>query len=243
MAAQVGGTVDEDRARRLLAASSKIQYRLGLTDYLGHTSIRLPEPGRFLVKPKHSVTVTAMDSVGPADFVVVDTDGQLVEGRGTPPSEVFIHTEIYRARPDVQVIIHTHQPQATLMGVLGAPILPLLHAQSPLLAEPIPTWACSVLVQDAELGGQLAAALGGHRLAHLQGHGIVSVSTTVEEATVNALQLEQLAKANLEVLKTGITPRVVPPEEIDRLRQQIAGVEGRWAYYAAAAGVEESLLT
>ena len=242
MAAEVRGAVSEDRARRLLAASSTIQYRLGLTDYLGHTSIRLPEPGRYLVKPKHSVTVRAGDTVGPADFVVVDADGRLVEGQGQPPSEVFIHTEIYRVRPDVQVVIHTHQPQATLMGVLGAPILPLLHAQSPLLEEPIPTWPCSLLVQDAELGAQLAEALGDHSLAHLQGHGIVSVSTTVAEATVNALHLEQLAKANLEVLKTGIAPRVVPPEEIARLRQQIAGVEGRWAYYAAAAGVEESLL-
>jgi len=241
--AQAHGGVTEERARRLLTASSTIQYRLGLTDYLGHTSMRLPEPGRYLVKPKHSTTVRAMDSLRPADFIVVDDDGRLVGSGAPPPSEVFIHTEIYKRRPDVDVVIHTHQPQATLMGVLAAPILPLLHAQSPLVENPIPTWGCSLLVQDAELGRQLAAALGDGALAHLQGHGIVSVSATIEEATVNALHLEQLAKVNLEVLKTGIQPRVVPPDEITRLKQQMAGVEGRWAYYASITDVDEDLLS
>lgn len=239
---EVVGTIPEERARRLLAASSTIQYRLGLTDYLGHTSMRTPQPGRYLVKPKHSRTVRAGDTVAPEDFIVVDGDGRLVEGGAAPPSEVFIHTEIFRRRPDVQVVIHTHQPLATLMGVLDAPILPLLHAQSPLVEVPPPVWPCSLLVQDRDLGAQLAAALGDASLAHLQGHGIVSVAATIEEATVNALHLEQLAKANLEVLKTGRTPRVVPPDQIARLREQLAGVEGRWAYYASVAGADDTLL-
>jgi ribulose-5-phosphate 4-epimerase/fuculose-1-phosphate aldolase len=239
---QAAGTIPEARARRLLAASSAIQYRLGLTDYLGHTSMRSPDPGLYLVKPKHSRTVRAGDTVAPEDFILVDDDGRLVRGGDAPPSEVFIHTEIYKRRPDVQVVIHTHQPLATLMGVLDAPILPLLHAQAPLVEVPPPVWPCSLLVQDPGLGAELATALGDAAVGHLQGHGIVSVAATIEEATVNALHLEQLAKANLEVLKTGRTPRVVPPEQIARLRTQLSGVAGRWAYYAAAAEVDDALL-
>jgi ribulose-5-phosphate 4-epimerase/fuculose-1-phosphate aldolase len=231
---------DEARARRLVTASSTMQYRLGLTDYLGHTSMRLPDGG-YLIKPKHSPSVRAMDSLAPDDLIVVDDDGVSQTG-GRPPAEVFIHTEIFKQRPDVNVVVHTHQPLAVTIGVLEAPIHPLLHVQSPLVREPVPTWPCSLLVTDQDLGTQLASALGSHSVAHLQGHGIVSVAATIEEATVNAIHLEQLAKVNLEALKTGRSPRVIPPEEIDRLSEQLAPVDGRWAYYASITDVDEALL-
>lgn len=234
--------LDEARARRLVTASSTIQYRLGLTDYLGHTSMRLPGDGRYLIKPKHSPSVRAMDDLGPDDLIVVDGAG-VSEGGGRPPAEVFIHTEILERRPDVNVVVHTHQPLAVTMGVLEVPIHPLLHVQSPLVREPVPIWPCSLLVTDQELGGQLADALGDRSVAHLQGHGIVSVGATIEEATVNAIHLEQLAKINLECLKTGRSPRVIPDTEIDRLRETLAPVDGRWAYYASITEVDEALLT
>jgi ribulose-5-phosphate 4-epimerase/fuculose-1-phosphate aldolase len=232
---------DEQRARRLVTASSTIQYRLGLTDYLGHTSMRLAGDARYLIKPKHSPSVRAMDSLGPDDLIVVDDDGVSAD-TARPPAEVFIHTEILKRRPDVNVVVHTHQPLAVTMGILEAPIHPLLHVQSPLVAEPVPIWPCSLLVTDQDLGGRLADALGDGLVAHLQGHGIVSVGATIEEATVNAIHLEQLARVNLEALKTGLTPRVIPPEQIERLRDQLAPVDGRWSYYASITDVDETLL-
>lgn len=241
MVATRTGDAEEQRARRLVTASSTIQYRLGLIDYLGHTSMRLDGDGRYLIKPKHSPSVRAMDSLRPDDLIVVDDDG-ISESGGRPPAEVFIHTEILKHRPDVNVVVHTHQPQAVTMGVLEAPILPLLHVPSPLVIEPVPIWPCSLLVTDQELGSQLADALGDKPVAHLQGHGIVSVAATVEEATVNAIHLEQLAKINLDALKTGRSPRVIPREEIELLRQRLAPLDGRWAYYASITDVDEALL-
>lgn len=241
MATDTAADADEQRARRLVTASSTIQYRLGLTDYLGHTSMRVPGADRYLIKPKHSPSVRAMDSLGPDDLIVVDGNGVSATG-GRPPAEVFIHTEILKRRPDVNVVVHTHQPLAVTMGILEAPIHPLLHVQSPLVADPVPIWPCSLLVTDQELGTQLADALGDGPVAHLQGHGIVSVGATIEEATVNAIHLEQLAKVNLEVLKTGLAPRVIPPEQIERLREQLAPVDGRWAYYASITDVDDALL-
>lgn len=232
---------DEQRARRLVTASSTIQYRMGLTDYLGHTSMRLAGDHRYLIKPKHSPSVRAMDSLGPEDLIVVDDDGVSADA-SRPPAEVFIHTEIFKRRPDVNVVVHTHQPLAVTMGILEAPMHPLLHVQSPLVSAPVPIWPCSLLVTDQGLGGRLADALGDGPVAHLQGHGIVSVGATIEEATVNAIHLEQLSRVNLEVLKTGLTPRVIPPEEIERLRDQLAPVDGRWAYYASITDVDEELL-
>jgi ribulose-5-phosphate 4-epimerase/fuculose-1-phosphate aldolase len=84
--------------------------------------------------------------------------------------------------------------------------------------------------------------LGDRPVAHLQGHGIVSVGAIIEEATVNAIHLEQLATVSLEALKTGRQPRVIPPDELARLREQLAPVDGRWAYYASVTDVDESLL-
>lgn len=224
----------EAEARRLVAEALRIQYHLGLVDYLGHSSIRLPDD-RMVIKPKSSTTTTALGSVSPDDLMVVGLDGEVLSGTEIPPAELWIHTEIYKRRPDVQAVVHTHQPAATLMGVLEAPILPLLHVQSPVVKQPMPTWACPLLVTDTELGGELAAALGQHKACHLQGHGIVSVATTLQEATVQAIHLEQLAEISYKALAAGQQPRVITETEITTLESQLNPVAARWAYYLGLA--------
>jgi ribulose-5-phosphate 4-epimerase/fuculose-1-phosphate aldolase len=233
----------EGELRELVALAGQVLTALGLVDYLGHVSARIPGTDRVVVKPKHSPAVRGMAALGAGDMVVVDLDGSLVEGprvesTARPPAEVFIHTEIYRARPDVAAVVHTHQRAATLAGVLGLPIRPVLHVPATFVPDDPPTWPHPVLVDTAELGRDLAATLGDERYCHLQGHGIVSVAADVREATVGAAMLEQLAEAALAGASTGTKPRVITPAEIETLRGQVAGVEGRWAYFCdlAAAG-------
>lgn len=226
----------EAELRELLATACRILYRLGLSDYLGHPSARLPGTDRVLIKPKHSPRVRGFDRVTADMMVLVDLDGNLLEGQDPPPAERFIHTEIYRARPDVQAVVHTHQPIATLLGVVGQPILPILHIESPLVERPVPTFPCAELVVNADLGRALAEALGDHEVCHLQGHGIVSVAGSVQEATLNTIHLERLAEANFRAAQVGRSPRVIPPEEIAALRRHRAAPAGRWAYYAELAG-------
>lgn len=229
-------TAAEDELRELVAQAGQVLTALGLVDYLGHASARVPGTDRVVVKPKHSPAVRSMAALGPADMVVVDLDGTLVDGTARPPAEVFIHTEIYRARPDVGAVVHTHQRAATLAGVLGLPIRPVLHVPATFVPSDPPTWPHPVLVDTAGRGRDLAAALGDERFCHLQGHGIVSVAADVREATVGAAMLEQLAEAALAGASTGTKPRVITPDEIDTLRGQVAGVEGRWAYFRDLAG-------
>ena len=226
---------DEERARELVALSGRILTALGLVDYLGHTSARLPGTDLVVIKPKHSPTVTSMAALGPADLVLIDLDGRPVGDGAPPPAEVFLHTEIYRARPDVSAVVHTHQRAATLAGVLGVPIRPVLHVPATFVPADPPTWPCPLLVDAPELGGRLAAALGGERFCHLQGHGVVSVAADVRQATVGAVMLEQLAEAALQGAAAGREPRVIPPAEIATLRGQVASVDGRWAYYTELA--------
>src|ERR687886_862362 len=220
----------EAELRELLAQSCRILYKLGLSDYLGHPSVRIAGSDRVLIKPKHSPRVRGMDSMTADVMVEVDLDGKLVGGEAPPPAEVFIHTEIYRARPDVLSVVHTHQPMSTLAGIVGLPILPVLHVAAPLVEQqPVPTFACAELVVNPSLGQRLASALGHHRVCHLQGHGIVSVADTVEAATIGAVHLEQLAEVNYRAAQLGREPRVIPPKEIDNLKRTLAPLAGRWA--------------
>ena len=164
-------TPSEAELRQLLATASRILYHQGLVDYLGHASARVPGTDRVLIKPRHSPGVHGLNTVTAERMVVIGLDGQLLEGEEEPPSERFIHTEIYRARPDVGSVVHTHQPMSTLMGIVGLPILPLLHVEAPLAERPVPTFPCAELVVSPELGQRLAASLGDHAVCHLQGHG------------------------------------------------------------------------
>jgi ribulose-5-phosphate 4-epimerase/fuculose-1-phosphate aldolase len=223
---------DERELRELVAASGQILYQQELVDYLGHSSARIPGTERVVIKPKHSPKTRGMHSLDADDMIVIDLDGNVVEGTEKPPAETYIHTGIYRARDDVMAVVHTHQPTATLMGVMSAEILPVLHVQAAQLGgDDIPVWPCPLLVTNPERGRDLAAALGGANAGHLQGHGIVSVAADVQTATVQAIMLEQLAEANLRILLAGRRPRVIAPDEIAELQREMAPVEGRWAYY------------
>src|SRR5919205_921938 len=228
--------MEERELRALLATSCRILYRLGLSDYLGHPSVRVAGTERVLIKPKHSPTVRRLDDMTPERMVAIDLDGNLLEGEEQPPSERFIHTEIYRARPDVLSVVHTHQPISTLAGIVGLPILPVLHVAAPLVEQqPVPTFACAELVVNPQLGAGLAEALGNHKVCHLQGHGIVSVADTIEAATIGAVHLEQLAEVNYRAAQLGREPRVIPQAEIDALKRTLAPLAGRWAYYVELA--------
>ena len=218
--------------REVVATAGRILYQQGLSDYLGHCSARVGDTDRVVIKPKFSTKTRGMHSLRAADMVVVDLDGQLVEGQERPPAEVFIHTEIYRARPDVRAVVHTHQPTSTLAGVIGAELHPVLHVPSVLTdGGRIATWPCPLLVTTPERGRQLADALGGGRLCHLQGHGIVSVAADLQSATVTAIALEQLAEANLRILQTGLRPRDITADELAELRRELGPTAARWAYY------------
>ena len=220
--------------RELVATAGAVLHHLGLVDYLGHCSLRVPGTEQIVIKPKHSRQTRSPGQLGPDDMIVIDLDGKVLEGKDDekPPAEAFIHTEIYKARPDVNAVVHTHQPMGTLLGVIGADLLPVLHVPSVICDKGhIETWDCPLLVTNPDLGEQLATALGGASLCHLVGHGIVAVADDLRKATVAAVALEQLATANLEILKTGRTPRVITPEELETLAQTLAPVDGRWAYY------------
>src|SRR5579859_4177552 len=206
---------------------------------MGHCSVRLPGTEHVLIKPRHSLHIRSQDRVRPEDMAVIDLDGAHVAGPYPPPGERFIHTCIYRARPDVQAVAHTHQPMATAMSIGSAPILPVLHVGGELVQTPLPMWPCAKLVTSDALGDDLARALGQHALVLLQGHGVASAAASLPEAVLQAIHLEQLAEANWRVLAMGRQPRVIPPDELEQRAATGVGWEVRWAYYRELAGCDE----
>ncbi|GAA5148346.1 L-ribulose-5-phosphate 4-epimerase [Microbacterium pseudoresistens] len=217
-------------AKELVAEAGRILHVHGLVDYLGHVSIRVGD--QVVIKPKHSPTVRGLSTLTADRIITVDLEGRKQEGEGIPVAETFIHTEIYKARPDVQAVVHTHQHATTVLGVLERPILPLLHIPASYVDEhDFGLYPHAHLVTTPEQGANLAKALGDKTFCHLQNHGIVSVAETLQEATVNALLLEELARTNLEVLQTGLPPRLIPDDELADLREFRGPWPGRWEYF------------
>jgi len=218
--------------RRRVALACRILYQQGLADYMGHPSARIGDGEYVVVKPKHSVRIKGFGAMTTENMLVVDLDGRTHVGEDPPPNELSLHLEIYRVRPDVKAIVHTHQLMATCFGVAGRQILPILHLEGPLVADGIAVYPSSRLILTPERGREMARALGPHRLMHLQGHGIVTTGPTIQEATIAAIMLERLAHANYIAQALG-TPRLIPPDEMELLKAEIAPPEGRWAYYAS----------
>jgi ribulose-5-phosphate 4-epimerase/fuculose-1-phosphate aldolase len=229
----------ESELRQQLADTCRVLFRLHLVDYMGHPSVRIHGTDRVLIKPRHSERIRAQDQIRPEDMAVIDLDGRQLAGDHAPPGERFIHTSIYRTRSDVQAVVHTHQPLATVMSIGEVPILPVLHVEGELVEHPVPMWPHAMLVTDPELGAQVASALGDHRVVLLQGHGVASAAATLGEAALQAIHLEHLAEATWRVLAMGRQARVIPIEELRQRAASGVGWQVRWAYYRQLAGCDD----
>ena len=221
--------------RNKVATGSRILAKLGLTDYLGHVSARVPGTDTVLIKGR-GAEVGNMLYTDAEHVVLVDLDAMPVEEGGIrPPDETVLHTEIYRARPDVMSVVHTHQALATVFGIAGKPILPMQGVTATVLARPLAVYESSRKIVTGEQGRQVAMALGDSLGIHLRHHGIVMTGSGVEEAVVNAIWLEDQAKMTLLTTVLG-NPEPMRQEEVEIQAKEMFGVAGRWNYYASLLG-------
>ena len=184
----------------------------------GHVSVRRAErPEVVYIKPAGM----GLEEMGPDDVISVDLSGRKIAGRHPLHVEVFIHTEIMRARPEVTSVVHTHPPHAVAFGSLDRPLLPVGH-EGALFCEGLPVFdRTSDLIVTPELGGSLARTLGDHHAALLRNHGIVTSGRSMEESVMTALLLEKACKVQLLAEAAG-GPRVVStPEDALAKRQRL----------------------
>jgi L-ribulose-5-phosphate 4-epimerase len=184
-----------DTLREKLAAAGRILEREGQGDNIwGHVTARDPAvPERILMKP----STIGLEEMRPDQLITVDFDGKKIDGTMPRHIEVFIHTEIMRARPDVNAVIHTHPLYAVVFSSLGKPMQPVGHSGA-IFFEDLPIFSETTdLIITPELGRSVAAVLGKSNAMLLQNHGIVSVGKTLEEAIFFATHLELACQMQL----------------------------------------------
>jgi ribulose-5-phosphate 4-epimerase/fuculose-1-phosphate aldolase len=188
--------------RREVAVANRILADVGLASgvlaSLGHASLRLPdEPDRFAVKGR-GYALDALAVMQPDDMVVCDLDGFKVEGRPelSPPSEVKMHSCIYRARPDVMSVVHVHPRFTTVMGILQSQLRPMCLEGMHLVNKPLPVFESPRLIITEEDGREVAQTLGDSHAIILQGHGAATVGANLEESFMTMFQLEEQARMN-----------------------------------------------
>ncbi len=179
--------------RQTLGVASRIVAMEGLGDAnLGHISARAGGRQTFWIKRAG----IGLEEVRPSDLVMVNFDGRKLAGRGQLHLETPLHSEIYRARPDVGSIVHTHSLCATLIGCAGKPVRPITHEGTLFVDAPVFNDTTSIISTPA-LGRAVARALGSQRALFLRNHGVVVVGKDPEEACVLILLLERACRIQL----------------------------------------------
>jgi ribulose-5-phosphate 4-epimerase/fuculose-1-phosphate aldolase len=184
----------------------------------GHISVRVPgDPSRFYMKP-HSF---GLDEMTMENIVTCDLEGEKVEGTAPRHSEVYIHSEIFRVRADVTSIIHSHPPHSVAVSASGRP-LRVLSQPSAAFIEGVPVYTGTIdLIRNKDQGRGVAESLGRHKAALMKNHGVVIAGSSIEEAVVLAIMLENACHVQLLAEAAGGTAPEFPRAQILDLKEKL----------------------
>jgi len=222
-------TSDAELKSRLVRASWILAME-GQSDLVwGHASVRQPGGETFWLKP----TGLGLDEIKVGDLLLCDLDGRVVRGKKPRHIEVFIHSEVMRARPDVCAVVHTHAIHPTAFASLGTPLQAVTHEAAVFVPPDVPRFdETTDLINTPERGRAMARALGSRDAMLLVSHGIVTSGPTIERAAINALLLDRAARAQL--LLGGATVRHVSNEADTKAKRELLLSDShqalRWGY-------------
>ena len=199
--------------KQQLVDAIRMLERAGIIDHNGHCSARR-DAGTFYINSGASVR----GALTVEDIVTVDMDGHLVEGSARPPLEFHIHSEVYRARPDVHSVMHTHPQWSTFLTMAGVQYK-AVYAQGVLLGA-LPVMDSPLSVNTKPMGEKLAATLGAAPAALLKAHGAVTVGADIVEAFVLAAYLEEHAYRQYMAMQIG-EPYVFSEAEQQACREKL----------------------
>jgi L-ribulose-5-phosphate 4-epimerase len=184
----------------------------------GHLSARVPgEPSLFFMKA-HSI---GLDEITMDNILTIDLEGKVVAGNGRRHSEVFIHSEIYRARSNVEAVIHTHPTYTVALSGSTRPIRPLSQGGA-VFDKSLPIYTDSIdLIRTQEMGRGVAAAMGPHSAVLLKNHGAVVTGRGLDEAVVLLVMLEEAAQIQLVAEAAGDTAAYFSDSQIADLRDKL----------------------
>jgi len=216
-----------------LALTCRMCANESLFDFSGHVSARHPDGDRVLIHP-HG---TPRYDVAAADILTIDLDGSVVDGFDKPPAAPYIHTQLYRARPDIQAVVHAHSRMAVVMSIAGVDIVPVTNNALFLGGAAIPVYPDPRLVRSARQGDALAAALGSQQACVMRHHGTAVVGSRLMEAFIGAIALEENALRQHLAMQVG---RPIP-YTADELHDMVGKTMGEpqlrklWDYFVSRA--------
>ncbi len=236
-AASANATIIDD-----LVVANRILANEGILDGLGHVSVRsLQRPDHFFQSRD-----LAPGLVTAADIVEYDLDGNAVNPKApVGVRERYIHAAIYKARPDVNSVVHSHMPSVLPFTDSSVALRPMYHMAG-FLVPGVPVWEIrkvqgqvGMLVDNNKAGASLAQALGDKTVVLLRGHGAAIVGTTVPDAVSNAIFLDVNARVQAQAIAFGgnisyLTPADVGPPTAN---QQPAAQPGAPGYYPRSWGI------
>jgi L-ribulose-5-phosphate 4-epimerase len=180
----------------------------------GNVSGRDPSTGFVVIKPSG----IRYEDLTPENMVVVDLDGKVVEGRHKPSSDTFAHVYVYRNRPDVNGVVHTHSTFATAWAAVGRPIPPVLTAICDEFGGSIPVGAYAKIGGD-EIGQEIVRSIGSSPAILMKNHGVFTIGRTPAEAVKAAIMVEDVARTVFYALQLG-QPDEIPAEEVARAHRR-----------------------
>lgn len=187
----------------------------------GNVSARDPQSGMVAIK----ASGIPYEELTPDHMVVVDLDGKVVEGKYKPSSDVFSHLFIYKHRPDVFGVVHTHSRYATAFAAVGRPIPCVLTAMGDEFGGPIPCGGFA-LVGDEAIGKQVIENIGSSPAVLLKNHGVFTIGKDARAAVKTAVMTEDVAATVWMAMQIG-EPLPIAPEDVKRLHDRYMNVYGQ----------------
>ncbi|NKY97606.1 L-ribulose-5-phosphate 4-epimerase [Nocardiopsis alborubida] len=213
-----------ERLRTLVCALHAELPRWNLVTWTsGNVSARVPGADLMVIKPSG----VSYDDLAPADMVVCDLDGRPVEGDHRPSSDTSAHAYVYRARPDVGGVAHTHSPYATAWAARGEAIPCAITAMADEFGGDIPVGPFALIGGD-DIGRGVVATLEGHRspAVLMRGHGVFTVGAGAKAAVKAAVMCEDVART-VHIARQGGPLQRLPQEHIDALHDRYQNVYGQ----------------
>ena len=189
----------------------------------GNISARVPGTDLMVIKPSG----VSYDDLTAQDMVVCDLNGTLVEGRHKPSSDTDAHAHVYRARPDVGGVVHTHSPYATAWAARGEPVPCAITAMADEFGGDIPVGPFARIGDDS-IGRGIVRTLEGHRspAVLMRGHGVFTIGATAKAAVKAAVMCEDVART-VHLARQGGPVERLPQEDVDALYHRYQNAYGQ----------------
>jgi L-ribulose-5-phosphate 4-epimerase len=187
----------------------------------GNVSLRDHDSGLVMIKPSG----IRYEALRPQHMVIMDLEGKVVEGDLKYSSDTASHLYIYRARPDINGVVHTHSPYATAFAAVGRPIPVYLTAHGDEFGGPIPCGGFA-LIGGEEIGKIVVDTIGSSRAVLLKNHGVFTIGPSAEAAVKAAVMVEDIARTVWLALQIG-QPDEIPADMVEKLNYRYTHIYGQ----------------